>query len=100
MKLLANRVEIMSQLEMKFLHVWDENLVKNPTTAGLASIEEIREEMDFFGRILHCYDCTFSLLQRTQTLFYQRKEGVARHNQNLNFPVANAAHVGEKRQHQ
>jgi hypothetical protein len=61
MKLLANRVEIMTQLEMKFLHVWDENLAKDPTT-DLASIEEIREEMDFFGRILHCYHCKFSLL--------------------------------------
>jgi hypothetical protein len=61
MKLLANRVEIMTQLERKFLHVRDENLAKDPTT-DLASIEEIREEMDFFGRILHCYDCEFSLL--------------------------------------
>ena len=68
MKLLENRVEIMSQLEVKFLHVWDENLAKDPTT-GLASIEEIREEMVFFGRILNCYDCVFSLLRWTRTMF-------------------------------
>jgi hypothetical protein len=64
-KLLANRVEIMSQLEVKFLHVLDENLAKDPTT-DLASIEEIREEMVFFGRILNCYDCVFSLLRRNK----------------------------------
>jgi hypothetical protein len=68
MKLLANRVEIMSQLEVKLLHVRDENLAKDPTT-DLASIEEIREEMVFFGRILNCYDCVFSLLRRTRTIF-------------------------------
>jgi hypothetical protein len=68
MKLLENRVEIMSQLEVKFLHVRDENLAKDPTT-GLASIEEIREEMVFFGRISNCYDCVFSLLRRTRTIF-------------------------------
>jgi hypothetical protein len=75
MKLLANRVEIMSQLELKFLHVPGENLAKDPTT-DLASIEEIREEMDFFGRILHCYDCALSLLWRTKTIFLikERKE--------------------------
>ena len=75
MKLLANRVEIMTQLEMKFLHVRDVNLAKDPTT-DLASTEEKREEMDFFGRILHCYDCAFSLLRRTWTIFSinERKE--------------------------
>jgi hypothetical protein len=45
MKLLANRVEILSQLEMEFLHVPDENLVKDPTT-DLASIEEIMKRGD------------------------------------------------------
>ncbi len=75
MKLLANRVEIMSQLEMHFLHVQNENLAKDPTT-DLALIEEIREEMVFFGRILHCYNCVFSLLQWTLTIFSidERKE--------------------------
>jgi hypothetical protein len=73
MKLLANRVEIMSQLEMKFVHVQDENLVKDPTT-DLALTEEIREEMDFFGCILHCYNCAVSLLRRTQTYINKRKE--------------------------
>jgi hypothetical protein len=68
MKLLENRVEIMSQLEVKFLHVREENLAKDPTT-DLASIEEIREEMVFFRRILNCYDCVFSLLRRTRTIF-------------------------------
>jgi hypothetical protein len=76
MKLLANRVEIMSQREMKFLHVRDESLTKDPTT-DLASIEEIREQMDLFGRILHhCYDWAFSFLRRTRSSFLisERKE--------------------------
>jgi hypothetical protein len=32
--------------------------------------------MDFFGKILHCYDCALSLLWRTQTIFLidMRKE--------------------------
>jgi hypothetical protein len=32
----------------------------------------------------------------TNIFFDQQKEGVARRNQNLNFPVADTAHVGEK----
>jgi hypothetical protein len=54
----------MSPLEVKFLHVQDGTLAKDPTT-NWASVEEIREEMILFGRILHCYDSVFSLLWRT-----------------------------------
>jgi hypothetical protein len=35
----------------------------------LASVEEIKEEMAFFAKILHCYDSTFGLLRRTRTVF-------------------------------
>jgi hypothetical protein len=59
--LLANRVEIMDQLEEKFLRVREENLKKDPKT-NLASPQEIKEEMHFFRSILHCYDCAFGLL--------------------------------------
>ena len=41
---------------------------REPTT-NLASIEEIKEEMAFFGQIIHCYDCVFGLLRRTRTIF-------------------------------
>jgi hypothetical protein len=65
-KLLANRVTILSQLEMNFLHVQEQTLQEVPA-ANLASVEEIKEEMAFFGRILLCYD--FGLLRRTRTIF-------------------------------
>ncbi len=64
-KLLANRVEIIDQLETEFLRVREQNSNQNPTT-NLASVEEIKEEMNFFRIILHCYDCAFGLLRRTQ----------------------------------
>jgi hypothetical protein len=67
-KLLTNRIEIMGQLESKFLRVRLQNLAKDPTT-DLASIEEIKEEMRFFQSILGCYDCVFGLLRRTRTIF-------------------------------
>jgi hypothetical protein len=63
-KLLANCVEIINQLEMEFLLVLEQNSRKKPTT-NLASVEEIKEEMNFFRIILHCYDCAFGLLRRT-----------------------------------
>jgi hypothetical protein len=40
MKLLTNRVEIMGQLEMEFLHVRDENIAKDLTRTDLASIKK------------------------------------------------------------
>jgi hypothetical protein len=43
----------MCQLEAKFLHVWDAKIAKDPTRTDLASVEEIREEMIFFDRIMH-----------------------------------------------
>jgi hypothetical protein len=55
-KLLANGVQIIDQLETEFLRVREQNSIKNPTT-NLASIEEIKKEMNFFRIILHCYDC-------------------------------------------
>jgi hypothetical protein len=64
-KLLADRVEIIDQLETEFLRVREQNSRKKPTT-NLASVEEINEEMNFFQIILHCYDCAFGLLRRTQ----------------------------------
>jgi hypothetical protein len=67
-KLLANRVTILSQLEANFLRVREQTLEREPTT-NLASIEEIKEEMAFFGQIIHCYDCVFGLLRRTRTIF-------------------------------
>jgi hypothetical protein len=67
-KLLANRVQIIDQLETEFLRVREQNSIKNPTT-NLASIEEIKEEMNFFQIILHCYDCAFGLLRKTQKIF-------------------------------
>jgi hypothetical protein len=72
-KLLAKRVKIMSWLETKFLHVQDADLAKDPKT-DVASIQEIREEMVFFGHILHCHDCVFSLPWQTRTIFLLRKE--------------------------
>jgi hypothetical protein len=67
-KLLANRVQIIDQLETEFLRGREQNSIKNPTT-NLASIEEIKEEMNFFRIILHCYDCAFGLLRRTRKIF-------------------------------
>jgi hypothetical protein len=67
-KLLANRVQIIDQLQTEFLRVREQNSIKNPTT-NLASIEEIKEEMIFFRIILHCYDCAFGLLRRTRKIF-------------------------------
>jgi hypothetical protein len=67
-KLLANRVKIMDQLEEKFLRVREENLKKDLKT-NLVSPQEIKEEMNFFRSILHCYDCAFRLLRRTRTIF-------------------------------
>jgi hypothetical protein len=68
MKLLANRIQIMEQLELKLLTVCAANVAKDPTT-DLASEGEIKEEMAFFAKILHCYDSAFGLLRRTQTIF-------------------------------
>jgi hypothetical protein len=68
MKLLANRIRIMEQLEEKLLNVRAANVAKDPTT-DLASEEEIKEEMAFFAKILHCYDSAFGLLRRTRTIF-------------------------------
>jgi hypothetical protein len=62
MKLLANRVDIMGQLKTKFLHLWDENIAKDPTRTDLESIKEIREEKIFFGCIMHCGNSIFGLL--------------------------------------
>jgi hypothetical protein len=67
-KQLANRVQIIYQLETEFLRVREQNSIKNPTT-NLALIEEIKEEMNFFRVILHCYDCAFGLLRRTRKKF-------------------------------
>jgi hypothetical protein len=67
-KLLANRVQIIDQLETEFLRVQEQNSIKNPTT-NLASIEEIKEETNFFRIILHCYDCAFGFLRRTRKIF-------------------------------
>jgi hypothetical protein len=67
-KLLATRVQIIYQLETEFLRVGEQNSIKNPTT-NLASIEEIKEEMNFFQIILLCYDCAFGLLRRTRKIF-------------------------------
>jgi hypothetical protein len=67
-KLLANRVEIINQLETEFLRVREQNSRKNPTT-NLASVQEIKGEMNFFQIILHCYDCAFGLLRRTRNFF-------------------------------
>jgi hypothetical protein len=58
----------MDQLEEKFLQVREENLKKDPKT-NLASPQEIKEEMNFFRSILHCYDCAFGLLRRPRTIF-------------------------------
>jgi hypothetical protein len=58
-KLLANQVTILSQLETNFVHLQEQSLQKDPT-ANLASVEEIRQEMAFFGHILLCYDCVFT----------------------------------------
>ena len=66
-KLLANRVQIIDQLETEFLRVREQNSNQNPTT-NLASVEEIKEEMNFFRIILHCYDCAFGLLRRTRKI--------------------------------
>jgi hypothetical protein len=66
-KLLLNRVTILSQLETNFLHVREQTLQKDPI-ANLASVEEIKQEMTFFGRILLCYDCIFGLLCWMRTI--------------------------------
>jgi hypothetical protein len=58
----------MDQLEEKCLRVREENLKKDPKT-NLASPQEIKEEMNLFRSILHCYDCAFGLLRRTRTIF-------------------------------
>jgi hypothetical protein len=42
------------------------NLFYTDPTRDLASIQEIKEKMIFFGCILHCYDCTSGLLWRTR----------------------------------
>jgi hypothetical protein len=52
MKLRANRVEIVGQLQTKFLHVRDENTAMDPTRTDLAFIEEIREGKNLLW--LHC----------------------------------------------
>jgi hypothetical protein len=67
-KLLANRVTILSQLEANFMRVREQTLERD-ATINLASREEIKEEMAFFGQILHCYDCVFGLLSQTRTIF-------------------------------
>jgi hypothetical protein len=72
MKLLANRIRIMQQLELKLLTVRAENVAKDPTT-DLASVEEIKEEIAFFAKILHCYDSAFGLLCRTRTIFLKEQ---------------------------
>jgi hypothetical protein len=46
-----------------------EQTLERDETTNLAFIEEIKEEMAFFGQILHCYDCVFGLLCLTRTIF-------------------------------
>jgi hypothetical protein len=46
-----------------------EQTLERDATINLDSREEIKEEMTFFGQILHCYDCVFGLLRRTGTIF-------------------------------
>jgi hypothetical protein len=72
MKLLANRIQIMQQLEEKLLTVRAANVARDPTT-DLASVEEVKEEMAFFAKILHCYDSAFGLLRRTRTIFSEEQ---------------------------
>jgi hypothetical protein len=62
----------MSQVETKCFHVWNETLANDPTT-DLASVEEIRQEMVLFGRVLQCYDSISSLLGRTWESFSTEK---------------------------
>jgi hypothetical protein len=73
MKLLVNRIRIMQQLELKLLTVRAANVV-NDLTTDLAFVEEIKEEMAFFAKILHCYDSAFRLLRRTRTIFRKNNE--------------------------
>jgi hypothetical protein len=78
------------------MRVGEQTLERNATT-NLASIEEIKEEMAFFGQTLHCYDCVFGLfLSDENNCFNRRKNGVARRNQDLEICVANAENMGRK----
>jgi hypothetical protein len=45
---------------------------KKPTT-NLASVEEIKEEMNFFQIILHYYNCAFGLLRRPRKRFTSKE---------------------------
>jgi hypothetical protein len=95
-KLLANRVGIIDQLETEFLRVREQNLKQNPTT-NLASMKEIKEEMNFFRIILHCYDCAFGLFEEdSKNIYLRRNIRVARSDRSPEFSVANPALMGEK----
>jgi len=67
-KLLDERTKVVEEMETKFLTVRALTIEKNPG-AACASVEEIKEEMVFFSKILHCYDVCFSILRRTRTIF-------------------------------
>jgi hypothetical protein len=62
-------MKLMGQLEVKLLHVvWDENFAKDPRRTYLAFAKEIREEMIFFGHIVHCSDSNLGLLRQARTI--------------------------------
>jgi hypothetical protein len=98
-KLLAKRVTILSQLEANFIRVREQTLERDATT-NLASIEEIKEEMAFFGQILHCYDCVFGLLRRTRTIFQPKKERSCKAQSRSCNLCGPRREYGKKRQHQ
>jgi hypothetical protein len=77
MKLLANRVEVVGQPQTKLLHVWDENIAKDPTRTALASVEQIQEETIFFGCICSTMVPSLVFFARQEHVFICGKNIVA-----------------------
>jgi hypothetical protein len=96
-RLLANRVTILSPLDANLLRVREQTLERDATT-NLASVEEIKQEMAFFGQILHCYDCLFGLLCLMRTIFSNEERTELQGA--LEILKSLTQRIWEKRQHQ
>jgi hypothetical protein len=88
-------VKMICHLKKKLLWGTWNIFAKHPTT-DLASIQETKEKVMFFGCIQHCYDHTFGLLWRTQKNSTLRKNWVVRCNWYLGFYVPATLHIQKK----
>jgi hypothetical protein len=70
-KMLEFRKEIIEQQEEGLLKVLKRSQDSNQR--DIASETEVKEEMEFFGDILHCYDAIFGILRKVKTMYGEKE---------------------------